>query len=47
MRASSGLEGDHSAWLEAIEPAVLADRLMFLDRLHSTLDAQARARTDA
>jgi hypothetical protein len=36
---------DHSAWLEPIEPAILADRLMFLDRLHSTFDAQARART--
>jgi hypothetical protein len=36
---------DHSAWLESIEPAILADRLMFLDRLHSTFDAQVRART--
>jgi hypothetical protein len=36
---------DHAAWLEPIEPAILADRLMFLDRLHSTFDAQARART--
>ena len=36
---------NHSAWLEAIEPAILADRLIFLDRLDSAFDAQVRART--
>ncbi len=35
---------NHLAWLEPMEPALPADRLIFLDRLDSTFDAQARAR---
>lgn len=41
----ASIRRNHSIWLDAIEPAVLSDRLMHLSRVDAAFEAEARART--